>query len=213
MEGIAMNKTTAEEDLAFIKRVIEDSRTILVENGLSYIIFGGLAIICTFLTYAAAFLKLNVAIPWIWVAFFFLGSLGVLLIERKRWKQTARTFARRIYGWVWIGILIFSAVMTASILMAGIYSIGLMLAVVSGGLGAAYFISSTITRNPWMFGLSFAWWIGSFVLMLPDQYIAPLVFCGFIFVCELVPGIILFLKWKKMNRTRKEGGEAKGQAA
>lgn len=197
-----MTKTKAEDDLAFIKQFIDDSRTILLENGLNYIIFGMLAILCTSLTYGAVYLQLFAGIPFIWAGFFALGALAVFFIEKKLLKHKAKTFANRIYGSVWIGMFIYTVVVAVSLVVMNAYSLVLLLMLTSGGLGAAYFISSTITRNWWMFGLSFAWWLGCFALFLPGEYCAPLVFCGFVLACEVIPGFILFFKWRRLNRQR-----------
>jgi hypothetical protein len=205
-----MDKHKAENDLAFIKGVIEESRTVLVENGLRFILWGALAIVCTFLTYGAEYLRLYCFIPWIWVFFVVAGIAAVFLVGWRQRGKSARTFAGTIYAFVWIGTVLFIAIVVACMLLLGVYSLRFILSVTAGGLGTAYFISSTIIRNRWMFALSFVWWAGIAPILIVDPYYAPLVLAGLVGGCELVPGIVLYARSKKSGRAFPESGRAEG---
>jgi hypothetical protein len=203
-----MNKTKAERDLAFIKQVMEDSKKLLLENGLPYVIFGALSIVCTALTYGAIFLQFYASIIWIWVAFLLMGTSLIFFILRKYKREMMGTFASEIYGYVWMGMTVFIVINGACLFFSGKFDLGPFLAFVAGVLGAAYFISSTITRKSWMFALSFVWWAGAFVMVSIDSFYAPLVLACFVLVCELIPGVILHLKWIKSHRPSGKGEEA-----
>jgi hypothetical protein len=192
-----MKRTKAEHDIAFIRQVIEDSRRALVENGLPYIIWGALSILGTVLTYGAVALQWFGAIPWIWVGFGILGGAGTFLALRARGRRPVKSAAGLIYTGVWIGMLLLDLVIALCLYLAGIRDMGLYLAIASGGLGMAYFVSSAVTRNPFMFVLSFGWWAGSVAMVLAGGRYAPLMLAGLVLVCELIPGIMLYARRRR----------------
>jgi hypothetical protein len=194
-----MTKTKAENEVAFIKQAIEESRTMLVENGLRFILAGSIALASTFLTYGAVILKLDFFIPWIWAVFagFIVAQALIALLKRR--KRTVKTFAGEVYGIVWVGTLIFMAIAIAYIFVTGTYSLKLLLAITVAVLGMAYFIAAAILRRRWMLGLSFLWWAGGFLIASVGNFHAPLVMAGLIIACELVPGIRLFAQSKKQK--------------
>ena len=81
----------------------------------------------------------------------------------------------------------------------------LMLVIVAASLGLTYFISSTITRNRGMFALSFVWWAGCIPMALIGDNYAAIIMAGLVTGCELIPGIILYSRWVKLQREEKEG--------
>lgn len=195
--GTSMDEKKALKEIAFINTVIEDSRRTLVENGVPYVIWGALSVCGTVLSYAAAALGRFNTILWIWTAFLFLGVAGTFIALRTGRKGRVKSVSGFIYRGIWTGMLLFDAVVSLCLYLGGISSLGLYLAVISAGLGMAYFTSSAITRNRLMFGLSFAWWAGSIAIVLIGSADAPLVLAGLVIVCELIPGIYLVVRGRR----------------
>jgi hypothetical protein len=192
-----MDRSQAEKDLEFIKQMIEDSRTYFNSNGLYLIIWGLMSVFGTILTYVMISLKMFNLIFAIWAGFFVTSGLIIFYNERKYKKAKIKSIVEKIYNRVWIGIIIFLAVIFCCIIISGKYSINIIFPVLSGVLGIGYFICSNISRNLWLLILSFVWWAGCFILIFTDLFFSPLVICGLVIICELIPGTILFIKSKK----------------
>ena len=109
---------------------------------------------------------------------------------------------------VWMGTIIFIALAWLCLFVSGYFNLTLMLVLVAGALGMAYFISSAITRNRGMFALSFIWWAGCLPMSLLGDNYSPIVMAGLVIGCELIPGIILHSRWVKLQRQEREGGNA-----
>ncbi len=195
-----MDRIQAQSDLAFIKKVMEDSRKRLEESGLPYIIWGALSILGTGLTYGAVFLELWAAIPWIWVGFGLVGGMATFIYMRIHRRNSPRTFADGLYAVVWAGVLLFFLVIGICLFIIRLFDLRLIMAITAGGMGLAYFVSSAISRNRWVFAFSFAWWAGSIVMALIDGFYAPLLLSGLVLACELVPGIVLHARYLRLLR-------------
>jgi hypothetical protein len=189
-----LEKSKAEREIEFICSIIEDSRRTLTDNGLPLIIWGALSVLGTLLTYGAIALSRFDAIPWIWIGFGVSGSTGTVLALRYKKRDRVKSLTGIIYTGVWLGMAGCDIILWLCLWCAGIRDLRLFLAVAACGLGLAYLISSTITRNRFIFTLSFAWWAGSIVMvLLPERY-APMILAGLVLTCELLPGIILFTR-------------------
>ena len=201
-----MDQIKVQKDLEFIKKIIDDSSSIITSNGLYYIIWGGASVLCTILTYIAIYLNLEYLILWIWVFFFTIGGILVFFVARND-RYTKNAIVGKIYAYVWIGILVFLGIFTFNALVIGKYSINFLLSVTAGILGLGYFITSAISKNKWLFILSFVWWAGCFPILLADEYYSPLILTSLVFVCEFIPGLLIVIRSKKAKSEKKMENE------
>jgi hypothetical protein len=123
-----MDRIKAEEDLAFIRKVMEDSKNKLAEFGFPYIIFGSASILGTALTYTATFMEQFALIPWIWVALGVLAGIVIAVFFSRQARKSPKTFAGGMYTMMWTGTAVLDLVVGLSLFLTGHLSIGIMLA-------------------------------------------------------------------------------------
>jgi hypothetical protein len=182
-----MDAKQAELEISQIKRIMEESRGILIDDGTGFIVWGFL--ISTGLT--LSYLSSRQILEWTvssvaWILLIAAGWVYTLIQFRKEKKQSkAVTFAGRVSGAIWG-----SAGITMTIIgFAGSYSgmiggsaISPLMACV---IGLAYYVSG------------FGWWFGSVTMFFWRSPHTLLVFALMMLFMQVMPGIIMYKKWKK----------------
>lgn len=194
-----MKTYEAESQLSIIKKMMEDSRQVNVNNGFSYIFWGILVSSALIINY---FLIVN-NYPGPYIGFMWLGlmSLGAIvggIIEAKLNKKIkVKTFAGEILGSLWmaIGFVIFTFVFMG--LLTKAYNAVYISPLVSGVLAIGYFTSGVIQRIDWLKYLSFAWYAASWGLFMSPSTESMLYFAFMLIFFQTIPGFILYKKYKK----------------
>jgi hypothetical protein len=196
--GQTMTKADAEENLVFIRKIIEEGRTILIENGSTFIFWGTLMCSGTLFSYILALFHLGWAILYLWLGIYILGFAVFFLLIRKRKTVWGKgSFASRINGITWIGSALSIPFAAGVGLALGRIDLGVCMGFVACIVGIAYFITSAIIRYRWLLILSFGWWLGSVVILFIPMFWAPAFMGGMVFLFELVPGVIVYLSKRK----------------
>lgn len=193
--------TDPHSDLAYIRRVMEDTRRAVYVHGGYFIVWGvviGLGLIGTWLTATGQW---SVAPMAYWTACLALGGIGMLLLIRAERREPVEAPAGRLIGMVWISM---------GISMLIIFFIGVgsghlggqhMSALSSALVGGAVFMTGTLAGLAWLRNLSFGWWAGSAVMFAwPGLYVL-LLMGVMLFAFYVVPGVILI----RMKRTARGG--------
>ena len=193
-----MEKHNAELEISMIKQIMDDSKKIVVDDGKGYIIWGALIVIGLLGTYFLILGKLYEYIGWLWIASIGAGWVYTIIIHAvKGHKKKVRTFAGKILGAVWFScgitmtIVGFVGTGTGSF---GAYTISPMMSVI---LGIAYFVTGVINGQGWVRNLAAGWWIGAIVTFIWTGINSLLVFAGMMVVLQIIPGIVLYSKFKK----------------
>lgn len=193
-----MKENEALEELKFIKKVIDDSKKVIIDNGTGYIMWGVLIVVGLLSTYFGILTKYYFAYSYNWIIVVATGwILSYFISKKNRASHTTRTFASKIIGSVWLAagitLTLTGFVPYLSGAISGIYISALMAAV----LGIPYFISGVIYDRTWIMCLSIPWWIGSVIMFIyPGLYTLPMM-AGMIFLFQIIPGIILYMQFKK----------------
>jgi len=201
-----MEKQQAESEISMIKQIMDDSKRIVVDDGKGYIIWGALIVIGLLGTYFLILSKLYNYIGWLWIVVIGSGWIFTIIINVvKGHKKKVRTFAGKILGALW-----FSCGITMTIVgfvgtgsgSFGAYTISPMMAVI---LGIAYFVTGVIYGLPWVRNIAAGWWIGAIVTFIWSGMYSLLVFAGMMIVLQIIPGIILYSKFKKEYQAKLNG--------
>jgi hypothetical protein len=201
-----MEKQQAELEINMIKKIMEDSRRIVIDDGVGYIIWGVLVMAGLIATYAAIISHNYQYIPWAWIILMGGGWIYTIIINvKKERRRKIRTFAGKILGGLWISsgiamtIIGFAGPGTGAI--SG-YAVSPMISIV---LGVAYFVSGIVYSQPWIRNLAIGWWAGAVLMLLwPGSY-TLLVFAAMMALLQVLPGIILYHKFKKEYKPNKNG--------
>ena len=193
-----MDTKQAELEITLIKKIMQDSRKIIVFDGKGFIIWGVLVLIGLIGTYISITMEISYYVGWLWLTVIGTGWIYSLVTY---WiigsKVRVHTLAGKILGGVWlscgIAITLIGFLGTYSGALRG-WGISPMMSII---LGVAYFMSGLIYGHPWVKYLSFGWWGGAVVMFLFPGLHILLIFAAMMIMFQIVPGIILYIKWKK----------------
>lgn len=201
-----MEKSQAELEIELIKKIMDDSRRIVCEDGKDYIIWGVLVLVGLIGTYLSVAWKTYHYIGWVWLITMGGGWIFAIASHwRKGSKQKVSTLAGRILAGVWISsgiamtLLGFVATATGAI---GGWSISPMISIV---LWIAYTVSGIVYRQPWVRNLAIGWWLGAIIMLIWPGIHTLLIFAAMMALFQITPGIVLYSKWRKEFQPLRNG--------
>ena len=191
-----MDTKQAEYELTIIRKIMDDSRKAIVDNGWHYIYWGvtvTLVLIVNYLMIIYDFSMNKQGMLW------FISMISAAIIESviervKEKKVKVKTFAGKILNSLWSasGICMFMLGFLGTI--SGAYSPIYIFPLISIVLGLAYYISGIIQQIKWLQLISFFWWAGSAVLFFLPGIHSLLIFAGMIISFQVIPGILIYIK-------------------
>ncbi|MBK6536399.1 MAG: hypothetical protein WBQ38_07695 [Ignavibacteria bacterium] len=194
-----METKNAELELSLIKKMMEDSRRLNIDNGIHYIFWGILVTIALLINYTMLLLK--VPGNYIGLAWFILMLSGALIdgiIGRRQSKSSkVTTFTSRIMGSLWFasGIAMFMYGFLGTITKA--YNPVFICPIISTSLGISYFTSGSIQQIKWLQNISFGWWAGAAIMFIFPSVHTLLIFAIMMICLQVIPGLILNKKSKQ----------------
>jgi hypothetical protein len=197
-----MIEIDAQQELAFIKKVMADSRQIIVDDGKGFIFWGILIACGLFFTYLSIAGKWEFSLGWFWPALIAFGWIVTFVIEiRAEKKRSTKTFAGKIMGALWISC---GVAMTILGFIGGItaaYHNVFISPIIAVILGIAYLVSGVLQGKNWVSLLSIGWWAGAILMFYLQNLETLLIMVGMMIVFQTIPGTLLYLEWKKELQT------------
>jgi hypothetical protein len=192
-----MNQEQAQQDLAFIRELMESARRSTYLSGAFFIIWSlvaGFGLLGTWLLVTQQLtlpFDSGIGVFWLWIVMDVIGFVGTVLIIRRNHQRSTANPAGRMIGLSWfsvaVGILLISIVGTGSGSIPG----EVMCAVSTILIGIGVFNSGVLSGIAWLRNLAFAWWLGG-ALMLASPGLWNLWFMALLlFGLYLIPGILL----------------------
>lgn len=194
-----MSTEQLESEIRFIKKVMDDSRRATLDNGKYYILWGMVIGIASIGTYIGV--KNNWEenfINWVWMNSIVIGwILSIIFGIRDRKKERHKTFAGKMIAHTWIGAGITMALLAFVGITTKVIPYDAICPLVAAMLGGANYVSSRVQRSGLILSVAFGWWAGSIVLFLMNGIEIMLVNGVMLILFSLIPGFILYFKWKK----------------
>lgn len=194
-----MDTQQAELELSVIKKIMEDSRRVVCDNGVHYIFWGVLVTIAILANYVMAILDVNVNyIGLMWMILMTGGAVtGVFIDKREHKKRAVRTFAGKLLGTLWSasGVAMFMFGFLGTIAKA--YNPIFICPIIATVLGVSFFTSGTIQQNKWFRLLAYGWWAGAAVMFIFPGIHTFLIFGIMMIGLQTIPGILLYRKYQK----------------
>ncbi|MBU2506885.1 MAG: hypothetical protein KJ799_09200 [Bacteroidetes bacterium] len=193
-----MVNNIAQQELAFIKKVMADSRQILIDDGKSLIFWGILVSFGLIVTYLSIAGKWHVTPGWFWPALIAFGWVYTIVTEiRREKKRSVKTFAGKIMGVLWFSIGVSATIFGFVGTISGAYHEVVISPAISILLGIGYLVSGLLYGKTWFALLSIGWWTGAIVMFLLLNLETLLIMVGMMVVLQTIPGIILYKEFKK----------------
>jgi len=189
-----MNEDTAREDIAFIRRTIEQGRRIAGAWSPDMLVWGIAIAIGYFGTYARVRGWWTLDPNWLWVACIVLPWLYSL---RRVWRpllagqseapQRALTSPLTM---VWFACGIFLTILAFAAILAGERATWGS-AVTAGVMGIGFFVSSSLCNLAWMRWVAIAWWVGELAMIVWHGAESLLLMAALMLMLLALPGFVL----------------------
>lgn len=180
------------DDLAVIRRIMEETRGEVHDRGIHFVIWGMISTVGLLVTWLAVAGRVTVDPTVVWAGLLVAGWAASLVAGwREGRRARVRTLGRRILSWMWISVAVtLTLIGLAGMFGGGVGSVGLpgLLAVV---LAAPILVTGRLTGEGWLMGVAAVWWIGgATMLFVPGPY-TLLLLAGMSLVLLVVPGGVL----------------------
>ncbi|MGD0337727.1 MAG: hypothetical protein ABSB78_02955 [Bacteroidota bacterium] len=188
-----MTANDAQEQLEFIKKVMEETRRDITGDGVDFLRWGILSTIGVFLTYFYVLFRWPDFHIWIiWVVLIGLGWIFSIRSYLKTRKARATSYTGRLVGRIYGGYGVASTILGFLGPMFGAYSPNYIVAVISAILGAAYYGTSLIFGSRWMAIFAVGWWCCS-IIMFAFPVIHTLLLFGVMMICfQVIPAYTIY---------------------
>lgn len=186
-----MNEDAAREDIAFIRRTMEQGRRVAVTWGADTLVWGIAVAIGYFGTYASVRGLWTVDTTWLWVACIVLPWAYSLRRLLRHWETPAApmTLALKM---LWLACGIFLTTLGFAVIFTGEPSGWWMNVVPAGVIGIGFFVSSFLCDLAWMRWIAVVAWAGELGLFALRTRPAALLLAGALMLVLLaVPGFVL----------------------
>lgn len=193
-----MEDFNPQDELLYIKKVIEDSKRSYVEDGRDYILWGVIVTVGLIATYFSILARQFHYTQITWIVLGGFGWAFSFYSHRRGGKRhKARTFAGRVVTSVWIAVGLTLTVFLMVGLLFRVYPDYMIspLAAIINGIG--FFITGAVISNNWIRGLSFCWWGGALYMLFFPSLEMILVLAGMMLFFQTLPGVIIYFRWKK----------------
>jgi len=193
-----MNDSQVFDDLAYLRKVVEDSRRVVVDNGVGLLTWGILVVIGMILTYASVHLGLDLPSTLVWSVVIGAGwllSIWLGWINMKR--SRTRTFIQKVLWSIWVGLGITMTIIGFVGPLTGTIAGRACIPIISLVLGAGFFATATIHQEKLLTAAAAGWWIGGIATMVLPGDFSFLLFAGMMTFFQIAPGVYLYKKWKK----------------
>lgn len=184
-------RRSAREDLAMIRRLMEQSRGTVDAAAPHFMLWGVLVTGALLASYANAVGALAVDETWLWVGTIGVGWVASIVIGARRSREAAvRGPGGRIMAAIWIGagialtLLGFVGAPTQAFPEAGAL-FGAMASV----LGAACFASAAVQGSSGFRFLAAGWWAGAVAMFVWPGLVALLIMAALMVLLHLLPGL------------------------
>lgn len=180
-----------EDDLAFIRRLMEGAREAEVDHSGHLILWGFLQATAAILAYLVLQGAFYVSITVIWAVAVGIGFAGSWLLARRLKKSApVNSLVNRVLAAIWVGCGL-------SLSLVGFLGAGLgsMSSPVTAGaksviIGCAFFASAPLFNRTAYWALAAAWWILGSALLVRPSLGSNLVFVCAPILFMLVPGLV-----------------------
>ena len=163
-----MDDDSVRDDIAFIRRAIEQGRGYAGSHSLDLLVWG-IALAAGYVgTYATVSGWWRINSIWLWAACIglpWLYSLRPLLVRLFRSEpQATRPPMAEALQMLWFGCGIFLSTFSVVVIVAGDMRQGWFSAVGAGTMGVVFFVSSYLCNLPWLRAVAIGWWIAMLLL-------------------------------------------------
>lgn len=195
-----MDQQNALEEIALIKRVIEESREFTFNIGRNIIVWGILISFAVFTSYGTIVMGYHVIALWIWVVTIGAGWIFSIVTGMCE-KSRTQNFGVRIISYLWTSCGIAMTILGFAGTTSGAIEDWAVAPVIATIMGVGFAMTSLIQELRWVMSVAIAWWLGILLMFLVKGYEALPIFGVMMILFQVVPGIVFHRQWKNRQIT------------
>ena len=202
-----MENVKPQEELAFIRRIMADSRGQVADDGKPSIVWGIIVVLGMLFNYYEGYMHALTGqrqyAGWVWLGLCLLGLVYIYWhVRTQNRRQRSKTFAGRVAGAIWGAVGVSMSIFIAATIIG--YSLDRTIAlhpifictVTSLILGIGYFVSGILYEISWLRWVAIGWWASSVIYVFWPRADALLVYAAAMIVLQIIPGVILLRKYR-----------------
>ncbi|MEZ4689733.1 MAG: hypothetical protein R3A12_05970 [Ignavibacteria bacterium] len=178
---------------------MEDSRNVVLDNGIHYIFWGIVVTAALIANYIMLLTRTSMNyVGMMWFVLMTSAAIADAIIGNRQVKRSkVRTYAGDLLSSLWkaTGIAMFMFGFLGIVTRA--YDPIYISPVISTTLGIAYFTSGAIQQLKWLKYVSIGWWAGAVYLFIFPSVHTLLIFAIMMICLQIIPGLVLNRKYKE----------------
>lgn len=207
-----MTTTSAQDELAYIRKIMTDSRAAIADDGKPSIVWGIIVSLGMLFNYYEVVTNSSDLSGWVWLGLCICGWAYIIYYVKVQVKrERVQSFAGRISGALWFAVGITIALFVASTIISQSIDSTFRLhpvyicAVTAMLLAIGYFLTGMLYEISWLRFVGIGWWVSSLYFMFFPGREALLIYALLMIALQVVPGIMLLRKYKQAQHKRSEG--------
>ena len=183
---------SAREDLALIRRLMEETRREVVDRGKHFTIWGGISTVGLLVTWWAALGRTEANPSLVWAVLLALGWAASLYVGfRDARGAGVRTTGRRLLSGTWITAAVTLTLVGVAGMFGDVLGYRGLPGVLSVVMAMPIWMTSQLTGERWLAWVAAGWWVGGAVMLfVPGLYSLPLM-AAMSLLLLAVPGGVL----------------------
>jgi hypothetical protein len=189
---------TPKEQLDMISAIVQDSRLLLEDNCVPYVVWGGTVFLGTLCSFVFTVINMQRYLAFLWIGLSCIALFAVLVYSRKEEKQRVSYLSGRIHVWLWSSIGLTSCgLVLYAVLFPQSISVSIGMAVVCILVGIGYIVTGVLAEYRLLLFFGIGWIGGGFSCFLLPVYLASALTGSLAFLFEFIPGIVILLRKRK----------------
>jgi len=185
------------DDLQYMKKIINESRNIVIRRGSEFIVWGTLIVTGLLYTYLDIIMRGSLRNDAAWIILVSGGwAYSLWRWYKDKDHKKVSTFSGRLLGMVWLSSGITLTVLGFIGPLAKAYSSVFISPIIATVLGTAFLVSSLIYNNTLMMKIAPLWWFGAVYMFFFPNKESLLIMALMMLFLQVLPGVILQKKYK-----------------
>jgi hypothetical protein len=181
-----------QDDLAYIRQVMEQTRRFTLVSGSYFIVWGLLIILGLVSTGITLQTAIHLPLSGIWIGLMSLGWVCTFWLSRRESRyEPIASYATYLITCIWTAC---GVAMTTAFMLG--QWVGVIPGPATGGLSALFigigvFMTGVLSGMQWLRNLSFGWWAGAVVMFIWHGPVSIWISTGLLLGLLVVPGLVL----------------------
>lgn len=197
------NANSAAQDLAYIRRIMEEARHEMAERGEGFIIWGFVVLLGLLGTWLIPMHYPGWALGIFWPALVIVGWIATWARLSRHNPGSMNSWAGKLCGAAWLACTIAMLLIFCAGIPAGVIPPEAIFGIVAAVVGIGVFLNGILVQLRWFRNLAFCWWAGAVAEFIWHGPLSILIMAILIIAFYLIPGFILNAQARKLSADKR----------